>query len=136
MHMYLILFTLDAWDKVSTMFIICFGFWGFQTIASLNSFDWLLLHSATMSISILQHTLSEVCHPLLSMKIGCPWRIPGPSTSRPSLHGEGVFFNVHVVNFLPMWFNQLETHYIQLWSRCHPLLFWKRVILNLEGNGK
>jgi hypothetical protein len=36
MHMYLILFTLDAWDKVSTVFIICFGFWGFQTIVSLN----------------------------------------------------------------------------------------------------
>jgi hypothetical protein len=65
--MCLILFTLDAWDKVSTMFIICFGFWGFQTTASLNSSDWLLLQSVPTSISILHHTLSEVCHPLLTL---------------------------------------------------------------------
>jgi hypothetical protein len=38
---------------------------GFQTTKTLNSFDWLLLHSATTSISILQYTLLEVCHPLL-----------------------------------------------------------------------
>ena len=65
MHMCLILFSVDAWDKVSTAFIICFGFWGFQTIASLNSYDWLLLHSVPTSINILHHILTEVCHPLM-----------------------------------------------------------------------
>jgi hypothetical protein len=28
----LILFDVDAWDKISTMFILCFGSWGAQTI--------------------------------------------------------------------------------------------------------
>jgi hypothetical protein len=28
----LILFDVDAWDKILTMFILCFGSWGAQTI--------------------------------------------------------------------------------------------------------
>jgi hypothetical protein len=32
MLMHGILFDVDAWDKISTVFILCFGFWDAQTI--------------------------------------------------------------------------------------------------------
>jgi hypothetical protein len=82
-----ILFYFDAWNKVSTIFILYFKFLGFQIIETLNSSYWLLFHSllTSISISIVHHTLTEVYEEtmlvgfstqIISTKLISMWPIP------------------------------------------------------------
>ena len=56
-------------EQASTIFIIGFGFYGFQTIKYFELIWLVKVHSLPNSISIIHHTLVKVCHPLLLNRI-------------------------------------------------------------------
>jgi hypothetical protein len=64
----LILFDVDTWDKISTMFILVLGLGVLKLFITLNSYDWLRIHSVLDSISMVHQSSSNVCDPLFSAK--------------------------------------------------------------------
>jgi hypothetical protein len=60
-----LLLLLAAWDKVPRVFSLCFGFGVLKLLSTLNLSDWLRVHLVPNSISMVHHTLADVCDPLL-----------------------------------------------------------------------
>jgi hypothetical protein len=67
----LILFYVDAWDKVSIVFILFFflGFGVLKLLITLNSLDWLRVNLVPNSISMVHQSSTNVCDPLIGSSL-------------------------------------------------------------------